>query len=92
MRMAHLVAQSTLGDGRSKSVEEDLTVPAGQDLGSSLEKLYGLTGKLYKGSGEAGCLREWLATMAGLRRRRWVAERSPELWAGSGKLGAVRRE
>ena len=33
-----------------------------------------------------------LVAVAGLRRRRWVLGRSPELLAGSGKLGAVRRE
>jgi hypothetical protein len=79
--MAHLVARSTRGGGRPKSGEEYITVSAGQGLGSSLEKLYGLSGKLSKGSGEAGCLREWLATTTGLRRRRWVAERSPKLRA-----------
>jgi hypothetical protein len=89
--MAHLEVRSTCDSGRLNSGEDDLTVPAGQGLGSSLERLHGLSGKLSKGSGEVGGLREWLAMMASLRRRRWVAERSLEPRAISGRLGAVRR-
>jgi hypothetical protein len=90
--MAHLVARSTCGGGRPKSGEDNLTVSAGQGLGSILERLHGLSGKLSKGSGEVGALREWLATAVGLWRRRQVVGRLPKLRAGSGKLGAVRRE
>jgi hypothetical protein len=38
-----------------------------QGLGSCLEKLHGSTWKLYRGSGEARCLRKWLAAVAGAR-------------------------
>jgi hypothetical protein len=51
--MAHLVAQSTCGGGRPKSGEVALATPVGQGLGSSLEKLHGLSGKLSKGTSEA---------------------------------------
>jgi hypothetical protein len=54
LRMAHLVDWSTCDGGRPKSSEDDLTVPAGQGLGSSLERLHDLSGKLSKGSGEVG--------------------------------------
>jgi hypothetical protein len=90
--MAHLVARSMCGGGRPKSGEDDLTVPAGQGLGSSLERLHGLSRKLSMGSGEVRGLREWLATAAGLRRRRRIARTSPELRDCSGKLGTVRKE
>ena len=66
--MAHLVARSTCGGGRPKSGEDNLTVSAGQGLGSSLARLHGLSGKLSKGSGEVGALREWLATATVLGR------------------------
>jgi hypothetical protein len=66
--MAHLVVRSTCGGGRPKSGEVDLTVPAGQGLGSSLGRRHDLSGKLSKGSGEVGGLREWLATAAVLGR------------------------
>ena len=62
--MAHLVVRSTCDDRRPMSGEGDLTVPAGQGLGPSLGKLHGLSGKLSKGSGEVGGLREWLDTAA----------------------------
>ena len=64
MGMAHLVVRSMRGGGRPKSSEGDLTVPVGQGLGSSLGRLQGLSGKLSKGSGEVGGLREWLDTAA----------------------------
>ena len=89
--MAHLVVRSTCGGGWPKSGEDNLTVSAGQGLGSSLERHHSLSGKLSKVSGEVGVLQEWLATVASLRRRRRVAGRLPELRASSGKLGAVRR-
>jgi hypothetical protein len=52
--MAHLVAWFTRGGGRPKSGEVTLAAPTGQGLGSSLEKPHSLSGKLSKGSGEAG--------------------------------------
>jgi hypothetical protein len=60
--MAHLVARSTCSGGRPKSGEVALATPAGQGLGSSLEKLHDLSGKLSKVLGEAGGLRKRLAT------------------------------
>jgi hypothetical protein len=66
--MAHLVARSTCGGGRPKSDEVALAAPAGQGLGSSLEKLHGLSGKLSKGLGEARGLRKRLATSAVLEQ------------------------
>jgi hypothetical protein len=56
--MAHLVVRSTCGGGRPKSGEVALAASARQGLGSSLEKLHGLSGKLSKGLGEAGGLRK----------------------------------
>jgi hypothetical protein len=56
--MAHLVARFTCGCGRPKSGEVTLAAPLGQGLGSSLEKLHGLSGKISKGSSEAGGLRK----------------------------------
>jgi hypothetical protein len=52
--MAHLVARSTRDGGRPKSGEVVLAAPTAQGLGSSLEKPHSLSGKLSKGSGEAG--------------------------------------
>jgi hypothetical protein len=65
--MVYLVARSTRGGGRPKSGEGDPAAPVRQGLGSCLEKLQGSTGKLSRGSGEARCLREWLAAVAGAR-------------------------
>jgi hypothetical protein len=62
--MAHLVAQSTCGGGRPKSDEVALASPAGQGLGSSLEKLHSLSRKPSRGSGEDGGRRKRLATAA----------------------------
>jgi hypothetical protein len=90
--MAHLEVRSTCGGEQPKFGEVDLTVSAGQGLGSILERLHGLSGKLSKGSGKIGGLRESLATAIGLRWTRRVVGRSLELRAGSGKLGTVRRE
>ena len=61
--MAHLVARSTCGGGRPKSDEVALTAPVGQGLGSSLEMPHGLSGKLSKGSGEAGGRQKMLAVL-----------------------------
>jgi hypothetical protein len=51
LRMAHLVARSTCGGGWLKPGEDDLTLLTVQSLGSSLERLHGLSRKLSKGSG-----------------------------------------
>jgi hypothetical protein len=85
--MAHLVAQSTRGSGRPKSDEVALAVPAGQGLGSSLEKLHALSGKLSKGSGEVGGLWKRLATAvcSGSGGGRWhllFAANSGDHWLG----------
>jgi hypothetical protein len=71
------------------SGEHGFAIPVTRVLGSSLSKLHGPTRKLSegldrtegdgKGAGHGGCSR---AALAG---------RSPELRAGSGKLGVVRR-
>jgi hypothetical protein len=53
LRMAHQIARSTRGCGRSKSGDDDLAVPVRQGLDSCLEKLHGSSGKLSKGSVEA---------------------------------------
>jgi hypothetical protein len=47
--MAHRIARSTHGGGRPKSGEGDSAPPVRQCLGSSLEKLHNLSGKLPKG-------------------------------------------
>jgi hypothetical protein len=47
--------------------EGDPAAPVRQGLGSRLKKLHGPTRKLSRGSGEARCLREWLAVVAGAR-------------------------
>jgi hypothetical protein len=83
--MVYLVAWSTRGGGRPKSGEGDPAAPVRQGLGSCLEKLQGSMGKLSRGSGEARCLREWLAAVVGARvaragdvelagAKRWVWE------------------
>jgi hypothetical protein len=66
-KMVYLVARSTRGGGWPKSGEGDPAAPVRQSLGSCLAKLHGTTGKLSRGSGEARCLREWLATVVGTR-------------------------
>ena len=65
--MVYLVARSMCGGGRPKSGEGDPAAPVRQGLGSCLKKLHGTTGKLPTGSGEARCLREWLAAVDGTR-------------------------
>jgi hypothetical protein len=52
--MAHPVARFTCGGGWAKSSEVALAASVRQGLGSSLEKLHDLSGKLSKGLGEAG--------------------------------------
>jgi hypothetical protein len=51
--MVHLVARSTCGGGRPKSIDGDLVVPVRQGLDPCLEKLHGSTRTLSRGSGEA---------------------------------------
>jgi hypothetical protein len=63
--MVYLVARSTRGGGRPKSGEGGPAASMRQGLGSCLEKLDGTTVKLSRGSGEARCLRRWLAAVAG---------------------------
>jgi hypothetical protein len=65
--MVYLVARSTCSGGRPKSGEGDLAASVRQGLGSRLKKLHGFTGKLFRGSGEARCLREWLVAVADAR-------------------------
>jgi hypothetical protein len=65
--MVYLVARSTCGGGRPKSGEGSPAALVRQGLASRLKKLHGPTGKLFRGSGEAGCLREWLAMVGGTR-------------------------
>jgi hypothetical protein len=70
--MAHRIAWSTHGGGRSKSGEGESASPVRQCLGSSLEKLHGFTGKRSKGWGEAGVQQRGLATSA-VHGQRWRA-------------------
>jgi hypothetical protein len=65
--MAHLIARSTCGGGRSKSGDGDFTTPVRQGLDPCLEKLHGFSGKLSRGSGEARGLWKRLAAVAGAR-------------------------
>jgi hypothetical protein len=51
--MVHLIARSTCGGGRPKSGDGDLAVLVRQGLDPCLEKLYGSSRKLFRGSGEA---------------------------------------
>jgi hypothetical protein len=62
--MAHMVGRSTCGGGQPKFGEVALAARVGHGLGSSLEKPHGLSGKLSKGSGEAGGRQKRLATAA----------------------------
>jgi hypothetical protein len=65
--MAYQIARCTRGGGRPKSGEGDSAPPVRQCLGSSLEKLHRVLGKLSKGLVEAEGLWEWLATVVGAR-------------------------
>ena len=89
--MVQWITRSMCSGGVTNSGERDLTVPVGLVLGSSLGKLHGLSRKLSEGSDRAKVGGSGLATVGALGRLWWVAGRSPELRAGSGKLGAVRR-
>jgi hypothetical protein len=89
-KMVYLVARSTCGGGRPKSGEGDPAAPVRQGLSSRLKKLHGPTGKLSRGSGEARCLREWLAAVAGARvARAGGAELAgAKSWVGTVRTGA----
>jgi hypothetical protein len=65
--MVYLVARSTRGGGWPKSGDGDPAAPVMQGLDSRLKKLHDSTWNPSRGSGEARCLREWLATVAGVR-------------------------
>jgi hypothetical protein len=89
--MVQWITRSTCSGGVTNSGERDLTFPVGLVLGSSLGKLHSLLRKLYAGLDRAEVGGNGLA-MAGALGRIWrVAGRSPEVRAGSGKLGAVQR-
>jgi hypothetical protein len=90
-KMVQWITRSTCFGGVTNSGERDLTVPMGLVLGSSLGKLHSLPRKLSMGLDQAEVGRNGLATAGALGRLWRVAGRSPELRAGSGKLGAVRR-
>ena len=87
--MVQWITRSTCSGGVTNSSERDLTVLVWLVLGSSLGKLHGLPRKLSAGSDRAEVGGNGLAT-AGFLGRLWrVTGTSPELRAGSGKLGAV---
>jgi hypothetical protein len=73
------------------SGEHGFAIPVTRVLGSSLSKLHGPTRKLSEGLDRTEEDRKGLATVVALGRLWRVAGRSPELRAGSGKLGVVRR-
>ena len=89
--MVQWFTRSTCSGGVTNSGERERTVPAGLVLGSSLGRLHGPSRKLSEGSDRAEVGESGLAMVGALGRLLRVAGRSPELWAGSGKLGAVRR-
>jgi hypothetical protein len=89
--MVQWITRSTCSGGVTNSGERDLTIPVGLVLGSSLGKLHGLQRKLSAGSDRAEVSGNGLAMAGALGRLSRVAGRSPELRAGSRKLGAVRR-
>jgi hypothetical protein len=89
--MVQWITRSTCSGGVTNSGERGLTVPVGLVLGSSLGKLHGFPRKLSAGSDRAEVGGNGLATAGALGRLWRVAGRSPELWAGLGKLGTVRR-
>jgi hypothetical protein len=89
--MVQWITRSTCSGGVTKSGERDCTVPVGLVLGSSLGKLYGLSRKLSEGSDRVEVGGNGLAMAGALGWLWWVAGRSPELRAGSGRLGVVRK-
>jgi hypothetical protein len=89
--MVQWFTRSTCSGGVTNSRERERTVPAGLVLDSSLGRLHGPSRKLSEGSDRAEVGGSGLVTMVALGRLWRVAERSPELRAGSGRLGVVRR-
>jgi hypothetical protein len=89
--MVQRVTLSTRSGGVTNSGEHDCTIPVALVLGSSSGKLQGLLGELYEGSDRAKVGGDGLATAGALGWLWRVVGRSPELRAGSEKLGAVRR-
>jgi hypothetical protein len=89
--MVQGVTRSTCSSGFTNSGEHDCTIPVGLILGSSSGKLHGFLGKLSEGSDRAEVGKNGLATTGAFGRLWRVAGRSPELRAGSERLGAVRR-
>jgi hypothetical protein len=89
--MVQWFTRSTCSGGVTNSGERERTVPAGLVLGSSLGRLHGPSRKLSEGSDRAEVGGIGLVTVVALGRLWRVAGRSPELRAGSGRLGAVRR-
>jgi hypothetical protein len=89
--MVQWITRSTCSGRVTNSGERDLTIPVGLGIDSSLGKLHGLLRKLSTGSDQAEVGGNGLATAGAFGQLWWVAGRSPELRAGSGKLGAVRR-
>jgi hypothetical protein len=90
-KMVRWFTRSTCSGGVTNSGERERTVPAGLVLGSSLGRLHGLSRKLSEGSDRAEVGGNGLATAGALGRLWRVTGRSPELRAGSGRLGAMRR-
>jgi hypothetical protein len=93
--MAARVSRSTFTDGRARVADGSRPhrrCRAQLNRSASYGKVLGSRWRLASLAGH-GRGRDYgeLATVARLRRRRQVARRSPELRAGSGKLGAVRR-
>jgi hypothetical protein len=92
LTMVTQVGRSTFTDGRASSGGRELTSPARKCSIKPVSELWeGVVEPLASLAGHGSDYGE-LAVVASLRRRRRVAGRSLELLAGSGKLGAVRRE
>jgi hypothetical protein len=89
--MVQWFTRSTCSGGVTNSGERERTVPAGLVLGSSLGRLHGPSRKLSEGSDRAEVSGIGLVTVVALGQLWRVAGRSPELRAGSGRLGTVRR-
>jgi hypothetical protein len=89
--MVQCFTRSTCSGGFTNSDERDCTILVGLVLSSSSGKLHDLLRKLSEGSDRAEVGVNGLATAGVLGRLWWVAGRSLELRAGSGRLGTVRR-
>jgi hypothetical protein len=87
-KMAQRLTRSTCAGGVPNSGERDCAFPVAEVLGSSSGKLHGLLGKLPRAWIERRRAGNGSATMVVFGRLWRVAERSPELWASSGELGA----